>query len=374
MALDDEIRTSPLHSRHVASGAKMADFAGWSMPLEHAGRGVRREHEDVRTAVGVFDVSHLGKLSVTGPGARALLDSTLTSAVGRLGPGRAQYSLCCDDATGGVVDDLFVYVRGDEDVLLVPNAANAGEVARRLREVAPGDVEVRDAHTDHAVLAVQGPRSDEVLQALGLPSGHEYLSFVEATWRGAPVVVCRTGYTGERGYELLPRWEEAGELWDALLAAAAEAGGGPAGLGARDTLRTEMGYALHGHELSLDVTPVQARLGWAVAWDKPAFWGRDVLLREREAGAARRAWGLRALERGVPRAGMPVRAATADGPGEVLGTTTSGTYSPTLGEGVALALLAPSVGAGDEVLLEVRGRFLRCAVQRPPFVQPSAAS
>ena len=162
-------------------------------------------------------------------------------------------------------------------------------------------------------------------------------------------------------------------MGDALLAAAAGGGGGRAGLGARDTLRTEMGYALHGHELGLDVTPVQARLGWAVAWDKPAFWGREALLREREAGPARRALGLRALERGVPRAGMTVRAAAADGAGEVVGTTTSGTFSPTLGEGIALALLAPSVSAGDEVLLEVRGRHLRCAVVRPPFVTPSAA-
>ncbi|WP_345712961.1 glycine cleavage system aminomethyltransferase GcvT, partial [Kineococcus glutinatus] len=329
----------------------MADFAGWSMPLEHAGRGVVREHGDVRAAVGVFDVSHLGKLAVTGPGARALLDATLTSAVGRLVPGRAQYSLCCDDATGGVVDDLFVYLRGDDDVLLVPNAANSAQVAARLRAAAPAQVDVRDAHTELAVLAVQGPRADEVLAALGLPVGHDYLSFVETTWRGTPVVVCRTGYTGERGYELLPRWDDAGELWDALLAAAAQAGGGPAGLGARDTLRTEMGYALHGHELGPDTTPVQARLGWAVDWDKPAFWGRGALLAERAAGPARLAWGLRALERGVPRAGMVVRSAGPDGPGGLLGTTTSGTFSPTLGEGIALALLVPGVRPGDEVLL-----------------------
>ncbi|GAB7191234.1 glycine cleavage system aminomethyltransferase GcvT [Kineococcus sp. NUM-3379] len=364
-------RTSPLHARHVAAGARFADFAGWTMPLEHAGRGVRREHEDVRTRVGVFDVSHLGELAVTGPGAQAFLDTVLTSAVGTLPPGRAQYSLCCEDTTGGVVDDLFLYVHSGDEVLLVPNAANSAAVAARLRAAAPAGVEVRDAHTRHAVLAVQGPRCDEVLHAVGLPTGHEYLSFVETTWRGTDVIVCRTGYTGERGYELLPRWEDAGELWDALLVAAEHAGGGPAGLGARDTLRTEMGYALHGHELGPDVTPVQARLGWAVAWDKPAFWGRDVLLAERAAGPARRAWGLRALERGVPRAGMTVRAATGEGPGEVLGTTTSGTFSPTLGQGIALALLAPSVGAGDEVLLDVRGRPLRCAVVRPPFVPSS---
>ena len=357
------LRTS-LFDRHAALGAKLADFGGWEMPIEYPGGGVLREHEAVRARVGLFDVGHLGKLTVRGPGAAAFVDGVLTNALDRIGPGQAQYTLCVDDATGGVVDDLIVYLRAADDVLLVPNAANCAEVARRLREAAPAGVEIVDRHADLGVLAVQGPLSDEVLAALGLPHGHDYMAFAQATWQGAPLTVCRTGYTGERGYELLPPAELAPQLWDALLAEITARGGLPAGLGARDTLRTEMGYPLHGHELTLDVTPVQARVGWAVGWRKPAFWGRDVLLAERERGAARLAWGLLALERGVPRAELTVRSAD----GADVGRTTSGTFSPSLKQGIGLALLDRSVGEGDEVLLDVRGRSLRCRVVKPPFV------
>ncbi|HEY6794565.1 MAG TPA: glycine cleavage system aminomethyltransferase GcvT, partial [Kineosporiaceae bacterium] len=288
-------RHTPLYERHVALGAKLADFGGWEMPIEYPGGGVLREHEAVRSEVGLFDVSHLGKLSIRGPGAAAFVDATLSNSLGRISPGRAQYTLCLDDATGGVVDDLIAYLRADDDVLLVPNAANSAEVGRRLAAAAPPAVTVTDEHADLGVLAVQGPRSDDVLADLGLPHGHEYLSFVDTQWAGQPVVVCRTGYTGERGYELVPSAAAAPALWDALLARVIARGGVPAGLGARDTLRTEMGYPLHGHELTLRITPVQARLGWAVGWRKPEFWGRAVLITERERGAARLSWGLLAL-------------------------------------------------------------------------------
>jgi aminomethyltransferase len=193
------------------------------------------------------------------------------------------------------------------------------------------------------------------------------MSFVDVEWSGRPLVVCRTGYTGERGYELLPRWDDTGDLWDALLEAGAPHGIRPAGLGARDTLRTEMGYPLHGQDLSLDITPVQARCGWAVGWKKPAFWGRDVLLAEKAAGPARQAWGLEGLERAIPRAHMAV--STADG--SPLGEVTSGTFSPTRKVGIALALLDRAVVDGDEVLVDVRGRPARFRVVRPPFVTPS---
>jgi aminomethyltransferase len=357
-------RTS-LHGRHVALGAKLADFGGWEMPIEYSGGGVLAEHTAVRERVGLFDVGHLGKLAVTGPGAADLVDATLTNSLARIAAGKAQYTLCVDDVSGGVVDDLIAYLRSDDDVLLVPNAANCAEVARRLRAAAPAGVTVTDLHERLGVLAVQGPRSDEVLEAVGLPAGHDYMSFVDATWAGGTVVVCRTGYTGERGYELLPDAADAPALWDALLAEVTARGGLPVGLGARDTLRTEMGYPLHGHELSLDITPVQARVGWAVGWKKPAFWGRDVLLAERGRGADRQAWGVLALERGVPRAGLAVRSVAGAG----LGRTTSGTFSPTLRQGVALALLDRTVCDGDEVVVDVRGRVLRCRVVRPPFVE-----
>jgi len=357
------LRRTALYDRHESLGAKLADFGGWLMPIEYAGGGVLREHEAVRIRVGLFDVSHLGKLEVRGPGAAAYLDACLTNAFDRIAPGRAQYTLCCDE-DGGVVDDLIAYLRGPDDVLLVPNAANSAEVARRLREHAPSGVEVVDRHEEIGVLAVQGPLADQVLSAVGLPTGLGYMSFEDATWQGSPVVVCRTGYTGEHGYELLPPSAVAGSLWDALLAQVSAAGGLPAGLGARDTLRTEMGYPLHGHELSLQITPVQARTGWAVGWAKPAFWGREALLAERERGPARRAWGLLALDRGVPRADLAV----LDAAGADAGRTTSGTFSPTLKQGIALALLDARVAEGDEVSVDVRGRPLPCRVVKPPFV------
>lgn len=359
------LRSSPLADRHHALGAKMADFGGWSMPIEYPGGGVVREHTAVRTGVGVFDVSHLGKAVVRGPGAAAYVNAALTNDLSRIAPGQAQYTLCCDES-GGVVDDLIAYLRSEQEVLLVPNAANTAEVVRRLQAHAPAGVEVVDQHERYGVLAVQGSRSDEVLEALGLPVGHDYMSFVDSTWLGSPVVVCRTGYTGERGYELLPDWDAAGDLWDALLDAAAPYDGLPAGLGARDTLRTEMGYPLHGHELSLAISPLQARSGWAVGWGKSAFWGREALVAEKAAGPARLLRGLLALDRGIPRDGCSV-STPADG--RQVGVTTSGTFSPTLRQGVALALLDRAVAEGDEVVVDVRGRPLRCRVVKPPFVQ-----
>ncbi|MDQ1647492.1 MAG: aminomethyltransferase, partial [Cryptosporangiaceae bacterium] len=242
------LRRSPLHDRHVALGAKLADFGGWEMPIEYPGStgGVLREHAAVRSAVGVFDVSHLGKASIVGPGAAEFTNGILTNDLGRIAPGQAQYTLCCD-VSGGVVDDLIAYLVSPGEVFLVPNAANTAEVARRIAEAAPETITVTDRHEDFGVLAVQGPESDALLDRLGLPHGHDYMSYVDADWRGVPVRVCRTGYTGERGYELLPPWGAAGELFGALL----DSGATPCGLGARDTLRTEMGYPLHGQHAVL---------------------------------------------------------------------------------------------------------------------------
>ena len=359
---------SPLAERHAALGAKMADFGGWEMPIEYPGGGVLKEHAAVRESVGVFDVSHLGKGVVRGHRAKEFVNATLTNDLARISEGQAQYTLCCDEETGGVVDDLIAYLHGEEEVFLVPNAANTAEVVRRLAAAAPSGVEVEDLHRAMGVLAVQGPRSEELLAAVGLPASHDYMSFAAASWDGRPVVVCRSGYTGEKGYELLPRWDDTADLWDALLAAGAALGVRPCGLGARDTLRTEMGYPLHGQDLSLHVTPVQARSGWAVGWGKPHFWGRDALLREKASGPTRVLWGLRSTDSGIPRAHMAVRART----GSPLGEVTSGTFSPTLKVGIGLALLATEqVREGDEVVVDVRGRESVQTVVKPPFVRPS---
>jgi aminomethyltransferase len=355
---------SPLHDRHVAAGAKLAAFGGWEMPLEYQ-TGVLKEHAAVRDGVGVFDVSHLGKLVVRGDGAVDFLNSCLTNDLGRIGPGKAQYTLACDQATGGVVDDLIAYYRDDDHVLLVPNAANSAEVARRLEQDRPAGITITDHHETHAVLAVQGPRSDEVLSAIGMPVGHGYMSFEEAPFEGQTVVVCRTGYTGERGYELIVDNVAATALWDALLDAGSADDIAPCGLGARDTLRTEMGYPLHGQDISLDVTPVQARLGWAVGWSKPAFWGREPLLAEKEAGPRVTLRGLVAQGRGIARPHMSVKI-TRDLP---IGEITSGTFSPTLRKGIALALINAQIEVGAEVLVDVRGRPEVFVVTKPPFVE-----
>ena len=355
--------TSPLHERHVAAGARFAAFGGWSMPVEYAGGGVLAEHTAVRTAVGLFDVSHLGKVGVTGPGALGYVNAVLTADLGRIGPGQAQYTLLCNPA-GGVVDDLIAYVTGPDEVLLVPNAANAAAVAATLEATAPAGVVVADRHHDLAVLALQGPLVDEVLTAAGIPVALGYMAFAVQEAGGAEVVVCRTGYTGERGYELLVPVDAATAVWDALVEAGAPLGLRPAGLGARDTLRTEMGYPLHGQDLSPTITAVQARLGWAIGWGKPAFLGADALRAEKEAGPARLLRGLRAEGRGIPRAGMTVR----DADGNEVGTVTSGTFSPTLKTGVALALLDASVAEGLDVTVDVRARREPFRVVRPPFV------
>jgi aminomethyltransferase len=271
--------------------------------------------------------------------------------------------LCCAE-DGGVVDDLIAYLIADDEVFLIPNAANTAEVVRRLAAAAPEGVTVTNEHQQYAVLAVQGPQSAEVLGKLGLPTGHEYMSFATTTLGETDLIVCRTGYTGEHGYELVVPWDAAAGVWDALIGAGVR----PCGLGARDTLRTEMGYPLHGQDLSLEITPVQARSGWAVGWSKPAFWGRDALIAEKAEGPRRTLRGLELTGRGIPRGDMLVYAGE-----QRIGQTTSGTFSPTKKVGIALALLDTSAGVaeGDLVEVDIRGRRAEARVVKPPFVRAS---
>ncbi|MEZ5185808.1 MAG: glycine cleavage system aminomethyltransferase GcvT [Candidatus Nanopelagicales bacterium] len=339
---------SPLDARHRAAGAKFADFAGWSMPLEYL--GVVAEHASVREAVGVFDVSHLGTLMVAGD--RAALNTVVSNDLGRIGDGQAQYTLVLTP-DGGVVDDLIVYQISSEEFILVPNAANCDAVAAA---VAQAGLSVRDVTRATAVIAVQGPASDALVSALGVPQ-LDYMEFGRATVAGAEVTVCRTGYTGERGVELLVPADSAATVWDAVVAGGAQ----PCGLGARDTLRTEMGYPLHGHELSREAPARWSSVGWAVAVDKGEFQGRDAY---QSTAPLRKILGLRLLDRGVPRADMEVTAQ-----GSVCGRTTSGTFSPTLKAGIALARVEQSVMVGDRVEIQVRGRSLAAEVVRPPFVE-----
>lgn len=357
---------SPLHDRHLALGAKLAEFGGWDMPLEYAGGGVLAEHKAVREAVGLFDVSHLGKALVRGTGAAEFLNSCLTNDLGRIENGKAQYTLCCDES-GGTVDDLIAYLHTEFEVFLIPNASNTAEVVRRLQAKAPAGIEVTNQHRDFAILAVQGPLSDEVLESLGLPTDHDYMSFAEGEIAGQLLTVCRTGYTGERGYELVVPSDGAVAVWDAVMAAGEAFGIRACGLGARDTLRTEMGYPLHGHELSMEISPVMARAGWAVGWKKDSFWGKDALEKQRSEKTVRTLRGLAAQGRGIPRPGMTVN----DGSGAEIGEITSGTFSPTLRQGIALALIEPEVEDGATVTVDVRGRSEAFTVVKPPFVEPS---
>lgn len=359
-----DLLQSPLHERHEALGAKFAEFGGWLMPLEYG--GVLQEHAAVRDGVGVFDVSHLGKALVRGPGAAAFVNRSLTNDLGRIMPGKAQYTLCCD-ADGGVVDDIIAYLRSDDEVFLIPNAANNEEVVALLSAAAPAGVEVTNQHADYAVLAVQGTHSDELLAALGLPVGHAYMSYAIGTLAGVEFSVCRTGYTGERGYELVVPSAAAGDVWDELFAAGEKWGLRACGLGARDTLRTEMGYALHGHELSRAITPLMGGVSWAVGWSKPEFWGKAALEIQRADGTHRRLVGLKAAGRGIPRPGMSVLSEV----GEVVGELTSGTFSPTLRVGIGLALVDPDVKVGDSVVVDVRGRREPFDVVKPPFLEAS---
>lgn len=361
--MSDNLLHGPLEEQHRALGASFAEFGGWLMPVSYA--GTVAEHTATRTTVGLFDVSHLGKALVKGPGAADYVNRALTNDLNRIGPGKAQYTLCCNE-TGGVIDDLIAYYVADDEIFLVPNAANTAAVVAELVRHAPDGLTITDEHRSYAVLAVQGPKAAEIVAGLGLPTTMDYMGYADGEVAGVPTRVCRTGYTGEHGFELLPEWDRAGAVFDVLVEAVRAAGGEPAGLGARDTLRTEMGYPLHGHELSLDISPLQARTGWAVGWRKDAFWGRDALLAEKQAGPTRLLRGLKALGRGVLRADLTVL--RGDTP---VGVTTSGTFSPTLKVGIALALIDTAAGIEDgaTVTVDVRGRALECEVVSPPFVQ-----
>ncbi len=370
--MDEALRTTPLTERHLALGARLGPFAGWSMPIRFT--STPAEHASVREDVGIFDVSHLGTVEVTGPDAEAAVAATFTNDATALADHAAQYTLCCEES-GGIVDDLIVYRLAAERYLAVPNAANTAAVLSALQEAAAGgDARVEEVTDRYAVIAVQGPRSlavaDRVFAELGVgadvASATGAFEITVTSLRDRELLVCGTGYTGERGVELLVAAEDAVSIWDALLAAGATA----CGLGARDTLRLEMGYPLHGNELSRERLPFEARLGWAVKLDRADFRGRDALRAAREAGPRRRLWGVVGDGRRPFRAELDVLRPGTD---EVVGRTTSGTLSPTLQRPIALASLDLDLGPDDEVELDVRGHRVHGLVVKPPFIQPGAS-
>ena len=365
---------SPLNDWHLSVDAKLADFGGWDMPIEYpkgvAGfsGGTLAEHAAVRERVGIFDVSHLGKISVRGPGAKEYVNTMVTNDLNRIEDGQAQYNLFCNDL-GGVIDDLIVYQLSNEDIFIIPNASNCAQVADDLAANAPTGIKVKNIHQEYAVLALQGPDSGKVLSDLGIELDLEYMSFSKVVLPGnqnlGEIIICRTGYSGELGYELLPAWDHAAEIWNLLLGKIAQYDGRVCGLGARDTLRTEMGYPLHGHELSIDISPVQASASWAVVFSKSQFRGKAALESEKTSGPKRVLRALKSDDRGIPRAGMPV----LDSSGIAIGEVTSGTFSPTLKVGIALALLKPEFKVGDSVAIDIRGRISSASIVRAPFVE-----
>jgi aminomethyltransferase len=358
------VKNSPLHQKHIDLNAKMADFGGWLMPIEYPGAGVLAEHTAVRERVGLFDVSHLGKASVKGADALEFLNTQVTNDLNRITDGQAQYTMLCNP-DGGVVDDLIVYRNAADDLFLIPNASNTTEVVAIIKAAAPAGIEVVNLHEQYAVLALQGPKAASVIESLGVIPTMDYMAFAHVSIAGCDVILCRTGYTGEHGYELVPRWEDASVVWDALVEAMKPFDGLICGLGARDTLRTEMGYPLHGHELSLHITPVQAGSTWAVGWKKESFRGSDALRLEKERGPHRILRGLQSSDRGIPRAGMDVK----NSEGKVVGIVTSGTFSPSLKKGIALALVEPTYLVGDSLTVDVRGRDSIATVVALPMVE-----
>jgi len=345
---------SPLDAVHRALGAKMVPFGGWDMPLEYA--GTLHEHTACRTAAVVFDVSHLGSVRVTGADAFDRLQRTLTNDLTKVAPGRAQYTHLLDDADGSVLDDIIVWWYGSEadpvfDVM--PNASNTDRVVAAI-----GGFETTHSR---AVLAVQGPEARARLATV-FPEAAEVGRFrvAQAHWGGVACVVAGTGYTGEAGVEIAVPVEAAESLWQALVG---PAGIVPAGLGARDTLRLEAGLPLHGHELGPGITPLQAGLGWVVAFAKPEFRGKAALEAERSAGVTRVLRGIATEGRRPPRADCAVLI-----DGDHVGTITSGNFSPVLGHGIALAFLPPDIALEASVTVDVRGSALAGRVVPTPFV------
>jgi aminomethyltransferase len=348
------LKHSPLDAVHRALGAKLVPFGGWEMPLAYAG-GTLAEHRACRTAAVAFDVSHLGTVRVTGTDALGRLQRALTNDLGKIAPGRAQYTHLLDDGDASVLDDIIVWWVDGERFDVMPNASNTSRVREAL-----GVGEDADVTAERAVIAVQGPAARErvaTVWAEAAAVGRFRVASVD--WNGVACVVAGTGYTGEDGVELAVPAAEAAEVWSAVIGAGVE----PAGLGARDTLRLEAGLPLHGHELGPGITPLQAGLGWVVSWDKGPFQGRDALAAERERGVGRRLRGIATEGRRPPRAEQRVLVDGRDA-----GEITSGNFSPMLGHGIALGFLPPDVDEGTKVEVEVRpGETLPGTVVPTPF-------
>jgi aminomethyltransferase len=354
---------TPFNEFHKRGGGRLIDFGGWQMPVQFA--GILVEHRAVRERAGLFDISHMGQVSVTGPRAAEVLQAVTTNDVARLAPGRGQYSLLCRE-TGGVVDDLYVYELGPEKFFLIVNASRRGADLPWLKGRLPGGAEIVE-HSEAAGLALQGPDSGKIaLEFFPGADGLEKNRILECSWQGAKILAARTGYTGEDGFEIFGDAAALKSLYPRLQAAGAV----PCGLGARDTLRLEMGYRLYGNDLDEGHSALEAGLGWVVKFDKGEFVGRAALLGEKERGPARRMIGFKLEEKGVPRHGHEVLFG-----GKTVGIVTSGTFSPSLQVGLGLAYVDNALvpkDAREGLAIRIHDRIVRAAIQAPPFYKKPA--
>ncbi len=364
------LKTTPFHSVHEKAGAKLVEFAGYEMPVQY--KGIKVEHAAVREAVGVFDVSHMGEFFISGPGALDLIQKVTVNDASKLVPGKAQYSCMCYE-DGGIVDDLIVYKLFDEDqYILVVNASNIEKDLEWIKSNNTFDAEVHDNSPDTALLAVQGPKSVETLQKLtDLDlSDIAFYSFKMGDLAGlGQVVFSATGYTGEKGFEIYfdKNTVDPEAVWNAIFEAGEEFGIEPCGLGARDTLRLEMGYALYGNDITSETHPLEARLGWITKLDKGDFIGKEVLLKKKEEGINRQLVGfVMEDERSIPRHGYEI----IDNEGNVIGEVTSGTMSITLGKGLGMGYVEKaSTTDGTQIHIAIRKKAAGALVQKPPFIK-----
>ncbi len=362
-------KRTPLYDEHVKLGAKMVDFAGWQLPVLYT--GVIEEHRAVRNAAGLFDVSHMGEIEIAGAGATECVQHLTTNDVRKLVDGQAQYSLLCRE-DGGVIDDVIVYRFGPERYIIVVNAANSEKDFAWIESHPTGDVSIRDASADWAMVAFQGPAAADVLAKLteaDLASiGHYH--FRESKVAGRPAIIARTGYTGEDGFEIFTAPAGAPRLWQAIIERGRPRGVLPAGLGARDTLRLEMRYSLYGHEITEETNPLEAGLGWVVKLKNDEdFIGKDAIRRIKEQGLARSLVGFQMAEPGIPRQGYPI---VIDG--TVVGQVTSGTMSPSLERAIGIGYVpAKYREIGQEICIDIRGRSRKAVVVETPFYRKAQA-
>ncbi|MFK2824346.1 glycine cleavage system aminomethyltransferase GcvT [Bacillus sp. B190/17] len=363
-----ELKRTPLFELYKQYGAKTIDFGGWELPVQFS--SIKEEHEAVRTKAGLFDVSHMGEITVKGKDALAFLQKMMTNDLSKLQPDRAMYTIMCNEQ-GGTIDDLLVYMLAEEDYLLVVNAANTEKDFQWLKEHGTGEVQINNVSQDWAQLAIQGPAAESILQKLvagvDLQDIKSFAFRQHVSINGAHALVSRTGYTGEDGFEIYSQSGDAGKIWKDLLEAGEEEGLVPCGLGARDTLRFEANLALYGQELSEDISPIEAGLGFAVKTNKEEFIGLTALKEQKENGSKRKLIGLEMIDRGIPRHGYPVFSGE-----EAAGHVTTGTQSPTLKKNIGLALVKAELAVPDqELFVEIRGKKLAAKTVKPPFYKRS---